>query len=193
MSTLNISKQQENVAFLERTKSTILNNFNIISSKQIDAAVLLATYLNVMGRQDEAVKLLESFVFDVTYKPNREDLWGANGQGIVLLASIYQEYGEFEKQNNLVSIIKNNDIMSQTESKAVYLKDDLAEHQEILNHYKQETQKYRCRMLAQQILTFTYYKEMLPTFRSEVGELEVSLINKHIKESAIRLNAELTS
>ena len=191
MGDLKLKELLDDNKFLVRTKKTILSNFNITSSNQVTKTVFLATYLYALGRKNEAQELLESFVYKINYNPVREDLWGSNGQGIILLASIYRDSGNIEKHKQLVSIIKNNDIMSDRESRAVFLKEDLSEHQEILNYYQQESPKYRCQILAQQILTFTYYYEMLSTFKTEVDKSKIDLITKIIKDTSALLKGEI--
>ncbi len=191
MKDLDLKEIPEDNKFLARTKRTLLKNFNIGSGNRIDDAVLLATYLKVIGRIDESSALLESFVYGVESKSDRRDQWGAVGQGILLLAAIYREKGDSNKERELVSYIVEDDIMSDRLSRAEYLAEDLSEHHEIIDYYKQESHKYRCRILAQQILTFTYFYEMFPTYQHEVHESEKLVIEKIIETTSSLLAEEI--
>lgn len=174
--------KEEDNKFIKRTKKTLLKNFKISSYNQLDDAVALAVYLVAISRKQEAIDLLESFVHSVESKDDRRDLWGSVGQGVILLAYLMGLRGETEKERQLVQKITNDDYQSDRLTKAEFLAEDLAEHHENMDYYLEETHKYRCRILAQEILTFTYYYELLPSFQHQLHSSEKDVITQIISK-----------
>ncbi len=190
---LNLKEYPTDNKFLLRTKKGVLKNFKANSASRVDEAVILATYLYATGKADEAVGLLESFVHAVEYSPDREDLWSSVGRGVLLLAYIYGEGGNVDLEQRLVSIIARNDILSEDMPRAAYLAEELADHQDILTRYPEQSHKYRCQSLAQQSLIFIYFYELFPLFHNDVHASEKKVVAQIIQETSWLLKIEVTS
>jgi hypothetical protein len=108
-------------------------------------------------------------VFDVEYQEDREDLWGNNGLGIILLAHIYGASGD-EKEFRLTNKINENDIMTSDARRVDLFKEDLEDHQSKMAYAESETQKYKCEVISGESLKFLYYLEMLPFYKDDVAE-----------------------
>lgn len=157
------------VKLVKNLVGRLRKKFSLTSYKDLDEAVCLANYLFSLGHKDAAKRLLESFVFDVEYQEDREDLWGSNGLGIILLAHIYG-VNDVEKELRLINKINENDIMTSNARRADLFKEDLEDHQSKMAYAESETQKYKCEVISGESLKFLYYLEMLPFYKDDVAE-----------------------
>lgn len=191
MVTLKIEEHVDDPKIIARSKKNLLRSFKVTNYKHIDRAVWLALYLYLSGREAQAMSLLESFVFEVQPSEDRRDLWGSNGMGVLLLAHIYGKAGDNEKEFELVNIIINDDIMTDRATRGILLREEFEYHKERMEWYPNETHKYRCEILGERFFTFLYFLELLPTFRHETSEQEVSLINEILNDVRAKLVSEI--
>ncbi len=170
-----------NDKFLKRNAKSLAKNFKPLNGTQLNKAAIFAVYLVAVERIDDAIILLESFVNDIESVDVQRDIWGSVGEGIILLAYLYNKNEEYELATNLVKKIVADDIMSDTCSRAEYFAEDLAEHNELMGYAASETQKYNCEIIAQQILKFSYYSVMWSYFEHEVHSSEKNILDKLIQ------------
>lgn len=187
MISLSVPEIPKDQKFLNRTLKTLLNNFKLTSGKQLNNAVLFSVYLIAIGRIQSAIEFLESFVNNLEPVEGDTNIWGAVGRGVILLAYIYNKKGNLERESELLKRVIDEDIMSDRCSRAIYLSEDLAEYKNIMEHAKNESQKYNCEIVADQILNFIYYYEMWPQFGNDVHGSEKGVIEKIINDSYIAL------
>lgn len=191
MVNLKLEIKPDDIKIIARSKKSLIKQFKLTSYKQIDNAVWLALYLYVSGNVEEAKALLESFVYDVESVEERRDLWGSNGNGILLLAHIYRNQQNKTKESELVDIIINDDIMTDRATRGNLLREEFEYHAERMEWYPKETHKYRCEILGERFFSFLYFLELLPTYGHELNEREVNKISDIIEDIITRLSNEL--
>lgn len=191
MTNLNIKMSVDDNKIISRTKKSLIKNFKITSYKQIDNAVWLALYLLISSKTEEAKDLLESFVKNVEHHEGREDLWGSNGNGILLLAYIYRNQNNISKETELVDIIINEDIMTDRTTRSNLLREEFEYHKERMDWCPKETHKYRCEILGERFFEFLYFYELLPTYCHELKEQEINKISEILDDITTRLSNEL--
>lgn len=153
---------------IKSLSGSLAKSFKLTSYKDLDKTVFLANYFFSLGEIAEAKKILESFVFKVPYKDDRQDLWGSNGQGIVLLAHICGLEGHEDERVKVISIVFDNDIRSDRCGRYDLFIEHYEDHNKKMDYAFSETQKYKCEVIGQEALTFLYFYEMLPFYKNEV-------------------------
>lgn len=193
MVNLKLEIKPDDIKIVAGSKKSLIKQFKLTSYKQIDNAVWLALYLYVSGSVEEAKALLESFVYDVETVEGRRDLWGSNGNGILLLAHIYRNQQNKTKETELVDIIINDDIMTDRTTRGNLLREEFEYHSERMEWYPNETHKYRCEILGERFFSFLYFLELLPTYSHELSQQEKNKISKVLDDVIKRLSNELKS
>lgn len=191
MVTLKIDEHPNDPKIISSSKKSLLRSFKITSYKHIDRAVWLALYLYLSGRESQAQSLLDSFVFEIQSSENCIDLWSSNGMGILLLAYIYGKAGNKEREAELVNVIINDDIMTDRATRGELLREEFEYHEERMEWYPNETHKYRCEILGERFFMFLYFLELIPTFRHEISDEDVSLINEILDDVRAKLVSEI--
>jgi len=143
--------------------------FSLRSEACLDDAVCLANYLFALNEVDQARELLESFVFDVRYEEGRQDLWGAVGNGRILLAHIYRKT-EPARASRIVAAVDEEDFYSQMKTRYEMCQSNLEDHQKTMDYAFTETPKYKCEVIGQEALNFLYFYEMIPVTREPLPE-----------------------
>lgn len=149
-----------NVDFIEKEKRFLAKKFSINSYKSIDRAVLLANYLFCLGMSESAKQILDSFIHEINYSEDREDLWCSVGQGVLLRAYIAGVEGERDHEAKLAIKIIENDIMSDRLSRSELYAECLEDYQDNIDRAIQESRKYKCEIYGQEALTFIYFYEV---------------------------------
>lgn len=148
-------------------KNSLLNSFSAAEEKEIVKAVTLANCLFTLGNTDEALTLLESFVY---FSPGEQarQLWTANGQGIVLLSAIYRIINERAREHELIQLLQEDDIVDTANcSRYELFLVHLANHDKNMRYAVSETQQYKCSLMSQEVLKFLYFSQMLPFYVEE--------------------------
>ena len=192
MITLKLKEKAGDPKIVARSKKSLLRDFRISSYKHIDRAVWLALYLHVLGRNQDAKNLLESFVYVIDSKEDRQDLWGSNGMGILLLARIYRQEGNATKQSELANIILSDDILTNKKTRGNLLREEFEYHRERMECYPSETHKFRCEILGERFFIFLYFYELMQSFRHEISDEEASLVCEILDDIHARLLSEIT-
>ena len=192
MVSLKLEEKTGDPKIVARSKKSLLREFRITSSKHIDRAVWLALYLHVLGRDQEAKNLLESFVYAIESKEDRRDLWGSNGMGILLLARIYGQEGNTAKRSELADIILSDDILTNRTTRGNLLREEFDYHRERMECYPKETHKYRCEILGERFFKFLYFCELMQSFRHEISDEEASLVSEILDDVYGKLLSEIT-
>ena len=141
-------------------RAKLKKSFNPSSYRDLDTAVQLANYLVALGEFAEARLLLDSFIDGIEYDETREDLWGSNGQGIILRAYISEFLGDHVRQKDLLAKIDSEDIISSSETRFDYFSESKEEYEGNISYALDETQKHKCASLGQEALTFLYFDQM---------------------------------
>ena len=188
---LNLTTNSDDPNIVVRSKKSLINNFKVTNYAHIDKAVWLALYLYFLNKTQEAIELLESFVNDVEYSEEKEDLWGSNGNGVLLLAYINRKEGKLEKENKLVNIIINEDIFTNRTTRGSLLREEFDYYKERMELHSKETHKYRCEILGEIFFTFLYFLELLPTYSHEISDNEANKISEILTSVEEKLTHEL--
>ncbi len=145
-------------------------------------AVSLAGYLVALGELPESKSLLCSFVHEIEPTNDRRDIWGATGQGILLLAYINRLDGNTQKAKELTEIIVADDITEHQKNIYESYLFETADHSSMTEYAKSETPKYKCEILVGQLLTLIYYVMMLPHYKEIAPRDFEDLLESHIQE-----------
>ena len=190
---LRITEHADEPLIIKRMKKSLAKSFKPTRESDIDNAVVLSNYLHCLGKTEEAGELLNSFIY---LDPNsqKDHLWPANGQGIILLAYIARIKQRRGEEQSLLELIYAEDIVDTFNyTKYEHYLSDFEDHDKTMDLALKETQKYKCSMIGQEALTFLYFYEMLPFYKEEVpkgfkaeleglylrcySELKVALLN----------------
>jgi len=167
LTALVVNESPDDIQIIKRAKKSLVKGFKLTSSNDINKAVMLANYLLALDKYKESAELLDSFIYQVNYEPDKEDIWGSNGQGVILRAYIAAIQNDRKTQGSLIKIIGDNDIMSDRCGRYVFFLEDLEEHNSNMEYAMAETQKYKCEVIGQEGLKFLYYYEMLPFYKDD--------------------------
>lgn len=163
---MKITECNDDLLIIKRLKQSLLKKFRLGSPNDIDKAVILANFLFALDREEEAIDLLDSFIYEIESDPERRDVWGSNGQGIILRAYINQQASKpFEK---LVKTIDEDDYWTDEINRYKLYLGSLHDHNWNMDQAKTETQKYRTEILGQEALTYMYFLMMLPFDKHKV-------------------------
>lgn len=172
-----ISPSKQDLPIIKRLKKSLGKGIRLLSPNDIDKAVQLANYLYCLDKQEEASALLDSFIYKVKSLPDRRDVWGANGQGVILRSKIASDCNDEKLRGTLVSVISNDDILSDNVSWHEHYLAMREEHESNMSYAYTETPKYKCAVIAQEALNFLYFLQMLPTYQSKPAEQIYEEIN----------------
>ena len=170
MTNLYLDIPRTDINIIASSRNKLNKAFKLTSYRNLNDAVYLATYLLVLGENEGAKLLLDSFIDLTEYAPEREDLWGSNGQGIVLRSYLADLDGNFEKRDSLIQQIYDNDILTSRTGRYELFLESLEEYEDEIEDAVEETKKYKCEIYAQATLTFLYFYMMLPFFKDEAPE-----------------------
>lgn len=157
---LKIKESNDDLPIIKRLKKSLIKKFKPSKSSDIDKAVILANFLFALDKTEESADLLDSFIHSVDYDSVSMHAWGSNGQGVILRAYIHQKIGT--PFNDLISMIAENDFVSDRASRYKYYLEDLYYHNQHMDAAKTETQKHRAEGIGQEALSFLYLLMMLP-------------------------------
>lgn len=193
MTGLKLKEHADDLFIIKKMKKSLAKSFKPTRENDIDNAVVLSNYLLCLGKIEEAGELLNSFIY---LDPNaqKDHLWPANGQGIILLAYIARIGQRREEEQSLVELIYAEDIVDTFNyTKYELYLTDFEDHDKTMDLALNETQKYKCSIIGQEALTFLYFYEMLPFYKEEVpdgfkAELEGLYLRCYTKLKVALLN-----
>lgn len=197
---LNIIEVDSEPKIIQRMKKSLMKKFRPNSENDIDQAIQLSNYLYAIGEVQQSKDLLYSFLY-FKYEDkdeNHQHLWASNAQGLVLLA-----YIELESNNNSQKLKLIGPVVKEPYKGDVgegYFKELLYDYRHFewhSVHYRDESHKYRCEILCQEILTFLYWREtwepIMMVFDAQKFPDELEKIEKIINVAFSLLKEELTN
>jgi hypothetical protein len=110
---LALPETETGIKFVDKLSTNLSKKFEVTKSSSLESAIKLAIYLFVLGRNKQAMELLDSFVFNIP-EDHRGYLLGNKIDGISVLAYFCYKIGEKNKQSALskqiISLSDNIDI-----------------------------------------------------------------------------------
>ena len=163
---------------IKSLKKSLKRRFKLTKWDDVASAILVANYLFAVGKIKEAAELLDPFVTNFKYDPEREDLWGANGDGIVLLAYMSRLKGDTNKEKQLLNILLKEDIVTDSCTRYELLQRRIESLEPTMAYARTEKPKYKCGTFSAEAFQYLYFREMLEIDRGEAPEgLDVELDN----------------
>lgn len=158
--TLDIKQNEQDLPIIKRIKNSLLNKYNPNKEKDIESVVELANYLVALQEYEQAKKLLESSIYlDPSHRS--EDLWVTNAQGIVLLVYIARITGQSDLYKKYIQILVEHDMWPIDIGRTKWVKMHIYDHKKKVDYALTETQKYKCGIIGQEVLSFMYFYEIL--------------------------------
>ena len=160
-----VDNDQDN-AFLKRKKKSIRNKFKPTQSNTIEEANLLAVYLVVIGRTDEAHKLLKSYAEEIPYDEHRWERWEATCKAILLLSSLEQNLGNKQESERLCKIVLNNDyeVGGDDKIKLFWKAIEGFNAAQLIIECEELKQNDTCKIYAETYQSFLYFEQLSPHF-----------------------------
>lgn len=174
--------------YLVKFKKSWEKRFTIARMEVLFETVDLGLFLIALGRQNEAIELLE-FVTALVEPSENKNIWSPIGYGIVMLCREYRLSGDIERRTLHLDRIKRCGFVN-CENFA-YLDGFIDEHEKKIDNAQADSQKWGCQTLSRHSMNLIFLREtteegFLHSGRYDVQNLD-RLIDKTLTQLAIKL------
>lgn len=179
-------------SFLKRKKKSIRNKFKPTQSKTIEEANLLAVYLILLARDDEAYKLLKSYAEEIPYNEHRWHRWEATCKAILLLSYLEKSTGNNKESERLCKVVLNRDYEAGRDDKLRLFWETVEGFNGAQSIIQREGLKQNdtCIIYAETYQLFLYFEQLSPYF-PEFKETDQLILRANITDLKSRLSDAL--
>lgn len=190
-----VPERSEYPKLVQKLLDSVSKGFDIDRSRDLEKAIELATYLQVLGNGSDFNEFLESFIYDIRYS-DKSYAWAHKCDGLSLLAYDSELKGDQEKELKAVDIVASKNFDKNDVSWLVDNASDELEYNELDNEsYNRIKDSLTLREKTQghysKIVKFCYYYQLVKFFSSASNDDLITEIRRVIEDERRRLRALL--